>query len=85
MCADSLHRCPFNLYSKLNHIMQEDVLLKICLEYALSKVDEIRLNQIIASELDREEKTNSLLLLNDDKTRVLLLKLGFNRDFLKTL
>ena len=65
--------------------MNTDCMLRIALEYALSKMNDDQLDRLVEEELCLEEKKQALVNLNEDRIRELLYKIGFKQDFLKTI
>jgi len=60
-------------------------LLKITLEYMLSRLSREELDKTVQEELECSEKIKALENINDTRIRKLLLKLGAKEDFLKTI
>lgn len=58
---------------------------RIALEYALNKAEEPVLNWILTNELKKEEKQQILMNLCDERVNQILLNLGFDKEFLKTI
>lgn len=65
--------------------MKTNNILDISLEYALSQFDEITLDNIITSELSQEDKIKAIMKLNHDQKMIILIKMGFKTEFLKTI
>ena len=82
MCADVSHTFSISLYQIKT--MATDM-VNVALEYALLLFDEEIINSIIKEELTLEKKKEVLMSLDETKKRNILLKLGFNKAFLKTL
>lgn len=60
-------------------------MLNIALEYALIIFDEKTIDAIIEEELTIERKKEILMSLDEESKRLILAKLGFKKEFLKTL
>lgn len=60
-------------------------MLNIALEYALIISDEKTIDAIIEEELTIERKKEILMSLDEESKRLILAKLGFKKEFLKTL
>lgn len=60
-------------------------MLNIALEYALIIFDEKTIDAIIEEELTIERKKEILMSLDEESKRLILAKLGFTKEFLKTL
>lgn len=58
---------------------------RIALEYALNKAEEPVLNWILTNELKKEEKKQIIMNLCEERVHQVLLNLGFDKDFLKTI
>ena len=55
------------------------------LDYALSKLDQETIDQILIKELSMEEKINTIATMNEEKIKEVLRKIGFTNEFLKTI
>jgi hypothetical protein len=62
-----------------------NTMLDISLEYALSQCDEKTIDTILATELSQEEKKEILMKQNEVQKRIILQKIGFKKEFLKTI
>lgn len=60
-------------------------MLDITLEYAVSQFDETLLNTIINEELSIDNKIAILTNLDESSKKIILLKLGYKMEFIKTL
>jgi hypothetical protein len=60
-------------------------LLKITLEYILSRLNKEELDKIFSEELESAEKMKALENMSDSRIKKLLSKLGVKEDFLKTI
>jgi len=60
-------------------------MLNIALEYALIIFEEKIIDAIIGEELSLERKKEILMSLDYESKRIILSKLGFTEEFLKTL
>jgi hypothetical protein len=60
-------------------------MLNVALEYALILFEEDIIDVIIEEELSMERKKEVLMSLDDESKRTILIKLGFSKEFLKTL
>ncbi len=60
-------------------------MLDISFEYALSQCDEKVLDTILAVELSEIEKREIIMRQNDIQKRIILQKIGFNKEFLKSI
>lgn len=65
--------------------MKTNNILDISLEYALSQFDEITLDNIITSELSQEDKIEAIMKLDNGQKMIILIKMGFKKEFLKTI
>jgi hypothetical protein len=65
--------------------MKTNNILDISLEYALSQFDEITLDNIITSELSQEDKIEAIMKLDNGQKIIILIKMGFKKEFLKTI
>ncbi len=65
--------------------MKINNMLDISLEYALSQFDEITLDNIITSELSQEDKIEAIMKLDHEQKMIILIKMGFKTEFLKTI
>jgi len=65
--------------------MENNSLLKITLEYAFDEMEESMINWILTNELEKNEKLNILMKLNDDRIKQILLNAGFKEEYLKTI
>ena len=65
--------------------MKINNMLDISLEYALSQFDEITLDNIITSELSQEDKIEAIMKLDHGQKMIILIKMGFKTEFLKTI
>lgn len=60
-------------------------MLNITLEYTLCQFEEEIINTIINEELTREEKIDAIMKLDEESKMVILRKIGFKKEFLKTM
>jgi hypothetical protein len=60
-------------------------LIDICLLFAIDNVDLETLNSILKRELSSNAKLNVLLQLDPEHKKHILINLGFNIEFIKTL
>ncbi len=60
-------------------------MLDISLEFALTQCDEKTLDSIISVELSANEKKEIIMKQNEVQKRIILQKLGFNKEFLKSI
>jgi hypothetical protein len=60
-------------------------MIDISLQYALCQFDELTINNIITSELSLEEKIEVIMKLEDEQKKIILIRIGFNKEFLKTI
>ena len=60
-------------------------LIDICLLFAIDNVDLETLNSILKRELSSNAKLNVLLQLDTEHKKHILINLGFNIEFIKTL
>jgi hypothetical protein len=65
--------------------MKTNNILDISLEYALSQFDEMTLDNIITSELSHEDKIEAIMKLDHGEKMIILVKMGFKKEFLKTI
>ena len=65
--------------------MENNSLLKITLEYAFDEMEESMINWILVNELEKAEKLNILIKLNDNRIKQILLNAGFKEEYLKTI
>jgi hypothetical protein len=65
--------------------MKINSLLNITLDYALSQFEEEILNSIIEEELSIIEKKEVIMNMDEKSKRIILLKIGFKKEFLKTI
>jgi hypothetical protein len=65
--------------------MENNVIVRISLEYALFQLDEDVLDRIIQKELTRDEKANLIASLHSQRAKIILMKIGFTPEFLKTI
>jgi hypothetical protein len=65
--------------------MKNDSMLDITLEYTLSQFEEDVINSIINDELLMEEKIRLIMNLDKESKKIILRKIGFKREFLKTI
>lgn len=65
--------------------MMDNGMLNITLEYALILFEEKIIDAIIEEELTIERKKEIIMNLDDESKRIILTKLGFKKEFLKTL
>ena len=63
----------------------KNTLVRIALQYALSRIDEAEITTLLSEVLSREEKAQVLMQLSEERIRHLLLTLGFKPEFLNTL
>ncbi len=82
LCAELLHTSDFSLYYKK---MKAKNILNITLEYALSQFEEEIIDTIINEELTLEEKVDIIMSLDEESKRLILRKIGFKKEFLKTI
>ena len=60
-------------------------MIDLTLTYALTLFDEKVIDSIIEEELSIFEKKEIIMSLDEDSKRLILRKLGFNKEFLKTI
>jgi hypothetical protein len=60
-------------------------MLNITLEYTLCQFEEEIINTIINEELTREEKIDAIMKLDEESKKLILRKIGFDKEFLKTI
>jgi uncharacterized protein YbcI len=65
--------------------MKNDSMLDITLEYTLSQFEENVINSIINNELLKDEKISLIMNLDKESKKIILRKIGFKREFLKTI
>ena len=65
--------------------MMDNGMLNITLEYALILFEEKIIDTIVEEELTIEKKKELIMNLDDESKRIILAKLGFKKEFLKTL
>ncbi len=65
--------------------MANNLIVKMSLDYALSKLDQETIDQILIKELSMEEKINTIATMNEEKIKEVLRKIGFTNEFLKTI
>lgn len=65
--------------------MKKHGILRICFIYALSKLSEKIIDQIIIQELSKNQKINFLCSMSNRRICIMLLKIGFKRQFLKSV
>jgi hypothetical protein len=58
---------------------------KLLLEYTLDRTGMRAINWVINHELEREEKIEILLQVDEERAKQILRNLGFDEDFVKTL
>ena len=63
----------------------DNEMLNVALEYALILFEEEIIDAIIEEELSFERKKEVLMNLDEESKRTILIKLGFTKEFLKTL
>lgn len=81
ICAVVLQTSIFPLLYKT----MENGMIDLTLAYALTLFDEKVIDSIIEEELSIFEKKEIIMSLDEDSKRLILRKLGFNREFLKTI
>jgi hypothetical protein len=60
-------------------------MLKITIVFALSKMDELTIDNIISRELNANEKVELIMSLSDERIKEILSNMGFKKEFLKTI
>jgi hypothetical protein len=65
--------------------MPKNILLEVCMEYALSEMPEGVIDKIIEVELSRNEKIEILRTLSNERIKLVLFKMGFTQEFLSSL
>jgi hypothetical protein len=65
--------------------MKTNCMLNITLEYTLCQFEEEIINTIINEELTREEKIDAIMKLDEESKKLILRKIGFDKEFLKTI
>jgi hypothetical protein len=65
--------------------MKNETMLDITLEYTLSQFEEEVINSIISDEMLMEEKISVIMNLDKESKKIILRKMGFKREFLKTM
>ncbi|HWY35131.1 MAG TPA: hypothetical protein VNX68_10835 [Nitrosopumilaceae archaeon] len=65
--------------------MKTNSMLNITLEYALSQFEEEIIDSIIDEELTLEEKIDIIMNLDEESKKLILRKIGFKKEFLKTI
>lgn len=83
MCAEGLHL--YHLSLMRNKYKMGNNMLDISLEFALSNCDEKTLNSILAIELSEKEKKEIIMKQSEVQKRIILQKMGFRKEFLKTI
>ena len=73
------------LICEINRIMKNETMLDITLEYTLSQFEEEVINSIISDEMVMEEKISVIMNLDKESKKIILRKMGFKREFLKTI
>jgi hypothetical protein len=58
---------------------------KIVLEYFLKEVDDSLIDWILRNELDKDEKEQILLCLNDERVKQILRNLGIDEKFIESI
>jgi hypothetical protein len=65
--------------------MKNDSMLDITLEFTLSQFEENVINSIINDELLMEDKIRLIMNLDMKSKKLILEKIGFKKEFLKTI
>ena len=65
--------------------MKSNSILNITLEYTLTQFNEEIINAIIGEELTLETKIEIIMNLDEESKKLILRKVGFKKEFLKTI
>lgn len=65
--------------------MKVNSMLNITLYYTLNQFEEDIINSIIKEELTLKEKIDIIMNLDDESKKLILYKMGFKKEFLKTI
>jgi hypothetical protein len=65
--------------------MKSNSILNITLEYTLTQFNEEIINAIIDEELTLETKIEIIMNLDEESKKLILRKVGFKKEFLKTI
>jgi len=65
--------------------MKSNSILNVTLEYTLAQFSEDIINAIIDEELTLETKIEIIMNLDEQSKKLILRKVGFKKEFLKTI